>query len=189
MGRTMRRLILLQLCLFLFAGVASAEFRGIPWGASMQEVLESEGEPINKNEAIMQYKVEIGGLSADAAFSFIDNRLVSGHYFFSEQHSNRNLFLEDFNRVRELLTKKYQKPSYDRVHWNQKFYKNDPEHWGTAVAAGHLALLVQWETADSRIHQMLSGDNLEIRHSIRYTSLSLGHLEEQKNEAEALKQL
>ena len=189
MGRTMRRLILLQLCLCLFAGVASAEFRGIPWGASMQEVLESEGEPIDRSADGLVYETEIGGLAAHASFHFVGDRLVAALYYFTEQYASYNSYIDDFRRIKKLLIRKYRDPKEDVVRWEDDLFKNNPEDWGTAVAIEHLKFLAEWETDNSNITHMLLGKNYKVTHTIAYHSLSMGNLWYQMRETEDLEQL
>ena len=174
MGRTMRRLILLQLCLCLFAGVALAEFRGIPWGASMREVIESEGEPIERSADGLVYETEIAGLSANARFHFVGDRLGGGTYDFTEVTAARPYF-DDFREIDVFLYKKYRKPT--------DIFEDG--------GAEYLYFSTTWVAYDSIISHIfiLADDNLKLTHCIEYKPISLGQFEEQKNEAEALKQL
>ena len=169
----MRRLILLQLFLPLFATVTSAEFQGLAWRTSMQEVLASEGEPINRDKDSLVYELEFGSLPARAFFHFVNNRLAKAGYNFASDHASPDSYLDDFDRIQAILIGKHQEPKDNKIHWINDLYKNDRRNWAPALASEHLVLMTTWETKESKITHVMSGRNGKIIHWVRYESLSL----------------
>ena len=139
----------------------------------MQEVLESEGKPIEEDEipwnsiqdvieeayeSSLFYETEIGALSAYAIFGFEQDRLVEGSYIFTGTHATytdadmtQYAYVHDFHQIKRLLTKKYQEPTDEYV---------DDER---------LHLSAEWTTEDSRISHILMRVNDKIVHHLSYS--------------------
>src|SRR3546814_4799907 len=97
--------------------------------------------------------------------------LVKGSYIFTDEHSNNNAFVDDYNAISANLTVKYGKPSSHDAEWSSDLFKNDPSQWGTAVAAGYVTFSEFWDTGDTNIFHALTGDNFKVAHIIRYSSV------------------
>ncbi|GAH71775.1 unnamed protein product, partial [marine sediment metagenome] len=89
------------------------------------------------------------------------------------KHSNDNLYIDDYEKLKETLTKKYGKPKFDKVTWDDDLYKDDRSHWGFAVSLGHLDYFSSWETSTTYISLRLNGDNYKISLVIAYESREL----------------
>jgi len=79
------------------------------------------------------------------------------------------LFIDDYARMGEKLQKVYGEKNID-VDWKNSLYHKTPEHYGMAIAVGHLTLRKTWHRGDTMINHVLAGDNMEITHGIVYTS-------------------
>ena len=81
-----------------------------------------------------------------------------------------NKYINDYNKLKEILTRKYGSPIKSDSRWFNDLYKNSPQHYGLAVSMGHLDFKSDWETDRTLIFLFLSGDNLEFYTGVVYTS-------------------
>ena len=168
--------VLLVLAVCLCASVVRAQkdnFRGLPWGASREDVIKAEGgktiDPSNifpegtplslvlKDPGLesLVYAGQASHLDCVYAFYFAGNKLVQGMYVFSEKHSDANLYIEDFQKVRSSLIGRYGDPKEDVAMWSDERYKSDRTQWGKALTEGHLAYHALWRLPDTVIMQQL----------------------------------
>lgn len=72
---------------------------------------------------------ELMGNDVIVAFYFGPDGLYSTRYIWEEEHSNENLFISDYNSVKEQLTAKYGDPLIDKENWDttshEKYYEDD----------------------------------------------------------------
>ena len=159
--------------------IANSIFRNTKWGMSIEDVKKVEKLTISfENNDSLFVETSINGLICDSIYIFADNKLVRGRYFFKENHSNLNNYINDYMSIQELLTMKYGKPIDENQIWRDDLYKEDSDNWGMAIASGRMFFYSDWETEDTIIHQEIWGDNYEIKHTIDYTSKKLGDLED-----------
>jgi hypothetical protein len=160
---------------------AKKNFRDASWGMTMESVLQLESkQPDSKGKNrigmdLIAYAGQAGNLDCLYVYFFAENKLVQGRYMFTGEHVNENAYIEDFNTVKKSLTDKYGKPKEDRMVWRNNLYKDDPDHWGMAVSAGHLIYEANWVTEDTDILLHLTGDNFKITHLLQYTSTIKEH--------------
>jgi len=121
------------------------------------------------------------------AFYFVEDKLYSGRYFFTEDHLTANSHLTDFDRIDENLQSKYGSTKVEK-EWSNDLYKNLKSMWGDAIEQGHLVLYTQWSVPDEApitdIAHSLSGGDYEVNHRIEYYSVELyaeveGRMEEE----------
>jgi len=140
------------------------DFRKTTWGMTKEEVKQIEGEPPYETENELGYLDTVAGMKCVVFYTFENGKLTKGAYRFLVKHSNRNLYIDDYEIIKGLLTKKYGKPKYDRKIWKGgEYYKDEPDEWGFAISAGYLQLLAGWETEDTRILLFQKGDNYGIK--------------------------
>lgn len=134
------------------------------------EVINSEGaKPDGSDSGTIYYNnVNVAGYTTTLVYQFNNDVLIRGAYFINSKHTNLNDYIDDFNSLKEMLTTKYGKPNADSVKWKNDLFKDDPEYYGTAVAAGDLEYLTQWDLSDTQIGLRLYGDNYEITFIILY---------------------
>ena len=170
-------------------------FRKTRWGMTRKEVRISEGKRkpvLDPTEKEICYVDTISGKTFLVAYSFVDNKLVSGAYALMEKHTNYNMYVEDYEEVKELLIKKYGKPEdkwfdgndYREMLWRNDLYKDDPDHWGLAISMGDLVFRLCWKTSDTDIMLQLAGDNFKVRLNVGYFSRNLENLQEKAKEKE-----
>ena len=90
-----------------------------------------------------------------------------------EKHTNKNLYINDYESLKEILTKKYGKPEIDKVIWKNDLFKSAKQDWGTAISIGHLEYFSSWETPTTYINLGLNGDNYKISLTLGYESREL----------------
>ena len=171
----------------------STDFRGFTWGNALDKVQADEKAHFLFKEGNdeLEYKDILGGSDCDVVYIFNDNdKLTSGMYIFSKKYSNPQLYLQDYNKFKALLTEKYGKPLSDKENWLNKTTVAEKHNYGQAVADGNLSLNAVWNTGRSLIKIVLLTTN-DKRPSlqIHYTAQSLDELENKEDLKEALKKL
>lgn len=168
----------------------SAAFRNSTWGMTMDEVKASETlELVKEDENSLAYSDAVGGLDAFALYIFVQNRLVRTKYIFTEDHSNKNDYIDDFNAITSSLNSKYGPPVDEKRVWRNDLFKDDYSDWGRAVSIGHLVYNAKWETPETSIFHALYGDNYDITHVVEYSSKDLRGLEESERKSRDLNKL
>ena len=147
----------------------AADFRSVNWGDSMKKVIATEKKkPLFKKANGIMYKDVLAGIDFTVMYQFVDGKLVAGAYDSQAKHTNLSDYIEDYNKIVSLLIKKYGEALREDINWKNNLYKDDPQHWGTAVSVGHLSFFSIWKTERSYISAGLDGDNFKISHSILY---------------------
>ncbi len=152
-----------------------AHFRAASWGMNVEQVKKVEKSELfderkSRGLDMHTYKGDAGNLACLFTYYFAENQLVEGRYIFIEKHSNKNLYIEDFNEVNNNLVEKYGKSSSSNTIWRDDLYKDDYSDWGTAISVGHLVFELKWIFIESMITHRLSGDNYKITHVLDYKS-------------------
>ena len=170
------RSALLALSLLAMSQMAVAaeapDFRNARWGMAMQQVAESEETALTplSEHPVLAGSVIVAGMKADVYFEFVDSQLSEAFYVFLDTHVNENLYITDFEKLRDLLTLKYGPPGKDEMIWRRDLRRDKQDQWGYAVICGDLIYRTEWDTPRTRIVLSLSGDNFEAFHSLTYES-------------------
>lgn len=182
--------VIASILLLLLTGTCLAgdfTFRNTKWGMSISEVKASEPLTVAKEEEnLVAYKTSIIGKDVFVVYLFTDDQLTRAKYVLAKSHSNRNDFIIDYNDFKKILKKKYGNPSKDEALWRNDLYKDDYSNWGTAISLGHLLYFSTWETKDTEIASILTGENFDVSCAIEYSSISLGELEKKVKEKKAM---
>lgn len=160
--------------------IAPNGFRGFSWGTLRADIIKKEGEPKVEVKNNLLYTGSVAKKEVIILYDIKDNKLVSGGYSFTGKHVNKNLYIDDFEDVKNELIKKYGKPSEDDIDWSNDLYKNDPSDWGKAISYGYLEYNTIWDSENTRIILCLTGDNYEIKLMIAY--LSKEHAKSKSND-------
>jgi len=162
-------------------------FRSTNWGMNIPEVKKSEElDVFQENDNMLIYKDKIINLGCYIYYIFTNNKLVRSRYTIIEEHSNENLYINDYKDIYDILVKKYGKPSKEEKIWLDKLYKDDYERWGFAISLGHLRYYSIWNTWDTDITLALYGDNYKISLVVEYTSIKYKDLEHKVQEQEEM---
>jgi len=174
-------ILLIVSCIFsiftlsLFAEEAKYDFRKANWGMSKEQVKVAEKNKIEieDEEVIAIGRVEIDKKECIYVYHFLEDKLYRAGYGFMEKHTNKNLYINDYESLKEILTKKYGKPEIDKVIWKNDLFKSAKQDWGTAISIGHLEYFSSWETPTTYINLGLNGDNYKISLTLGYESREL----------------
>jgi len=111
--------------LILFAVEAKYDFRKTNWGMSKEQVKTTEDKkPDFEDNTMLSYEVTISEKDFDCAYLFLEDKLYGSRYLFFEEHTNKNLYIDDYEELKEILTKEYGKPKIDKVTWKNDLFKN-----------------------------------------------------------------
>lgn len=149
------------------------KFRDASFGISTKELKSIEKAKFvenikDGNEETLIYNGIVGGLDCDIFYFFINDKFLMGAYFFIEEHSNRNLYIDDYKIVLNNIKDKYGNPDYNDYEWLNDLYRDDVSEWGFAVSLGHLIYNSSWTFSNGSIYTVLKGDNYKITHMVRY---------------------
>lgn len=147
-------------------------FRNTFWGMSKEEVKKGEtASIIDENEKSILYgEVEVANKTAELLYNFTDDKLSDAIYIFDIEHTNYNLYIEDYNLLLSKLSKKYGEPDYNEEIWSNDLFKDDESDWGLAVSVGDLSYQALWKNNDTVVVLVLIGDNYDIDLCVSYYS-------------------
>jgi len=155
-------------------GSKKYDFRETYWGMSKEQVKATENKsPDLEKENSLLYNVNIGGEEYYCVYNFLEDSLYNSGYVFSGKHTNKNIYIDDYKKLKDILIKEYGKPKSDRMTWDNDLYKDDRSEWGFAVSLGHLSYGNIWETSNTYITLGLNGDNYKINLIVSYDSRKL----------------
>jgi hypothetical protein len=128
------------------------DFRETTWGMSKEQVKATEDRKADYEENdVLCYKVNIFGGNYYCFYSFLEDTLYNGGYIFTEEHTNKNLYIYDYEELKVIITKEYGKPTMDEINWKNDLYKDDKSEWGMAISIGDLEYWALWETLNTKI--------------------------------------
>lgn len=141
----------------------------------MNEVKQLENADLSdENDGVLMYEnIEVSGKKAVLLYKFnSENELCEAGYVFKEEHTNDNLYIDDYYDVMDNLKKKYNDPELDKLIWKDNTYKDEKykDHRGLLVSNGTLQYVSSWATENTSISLILSGDNYQINMSLLYSS-------------------
>jgi len=172
------------------SGSEKYDLRKVKWGMKKEEVKAAErGKIVLETEDEVDVMVPDFDDDFQLGYMFLEDKLYRSTYLFIGKFTNKNDYIDEFEKWKEALMKKYGKPTLDRVVWKNDLYKSDKQEWGMAVSVGHLLYAVQWETSTTEIGIMLMGNNYKINLGIFYESKKLKEWAKRIKEKEALKGL
>jgi len=157
------------------SGSEKYDFRKTNWGMSREQVKATEDSKLNiEDDNVLGYEGTVNGKDCVYVYHFLEDKLYYSGYGFTLGHTNLNLYLDDYEELKEWLTKKYSKPKTDTPGlWKVYTYKDDKSQWGLAISLGYLSYEATWETSTTKINLSLSGHNNKISMLIFYYSKEL----------------
>ena len=124
-------ILLITLCilaistLILFAEEDKYDFRKTNWGMSKEQVKATEDKkPDFEDNIMLSYEVMISEKDFECAYLFLEDKLYGSGYLFFGEHTNKNLYIDDYEELKEILIKEYGKPKIDKVTWKNDLFKN-----------------------------------------------------------------
>lgn len=152
---------------------AYAQIQGTEWGQNVNTVKESRTNDLildqnNGRVHILGEMTELLGYETTIGYYFIDDKLFQIAYIFAEEYSYENLYIDQYNEVKKVLTEKYGAPKTSFDPWTNDLYKDDPSQYGFAISLGHHRKISTWNTGEMSVINSLDGQNYEINHSVYY---------------------
>jgi len=180
-------LILGAFCQCSFA--QNKDFRNFAWGTSLSDVQNGEKSKLVykvKDDELL-YEDQLAGTDCNVIFIFNDNdKLVSGNYFFTKKFSNPELYMQDYNKFKTLLTQKYGSPFSEKEMWNNRVPISEKTNYGQAVADGNLTLSTVWISNSTQIKISLIDKDKSPSLQIHYTTIHLDEFESKDDLKKAL---
>ena len=172
---------------------SSHDFRKTRWGMSITEVKSTETGKLLQDTSIdsdkeLVYAGKVAGVKCNIHYGFTHGTLTSAAYDLKDRHSNYHLYIRDYNKITEILDKKYGKSQEKKAWRNPKSIYREPAHRndGMAIAIGDLLIGNQWETINTTISAYISGNNFRITTLIGYESKTHKKQADKKAETEDL---
>jgi len=124
------------------------DFRKTSWGMAKEEVKVMENiKPDLEEDNRLVYSVEIDGRDYDGIYLFLENKLYRSWYTLKDKDINKDSYIDEYKRLKELLTKNFGKPKKEGDISN--IYSSN---------------LTTWETSTTRIDLMILNDLLIIEY-------------------------
>lgn len=153
-------------------------FRETLWGMGKEQVkaaetarflYEKKGAGEKKGIDELAYDYELDGLKSVILYHFAAGRLTKAYYLITAEHTNKNIYISDYKRIKAQLKSKYGEPIHDEEKWLNGLYKDNPEEYGMAISVGHLIYVTDWHSDERSIRLSLSGDNFRVALRVEYS--------------------
>ena len=166
------------------------DIRVAKWGDSKKDIINKEGKDnLSTNPDVYMFEDKIAGFPCIVGYVFVDDKLTMLKYILTQKHSNSNDFIDDYNKLVDLLSKKYGEPYFNMPTWKNTLFKNEPSSYGLAISAGHLEYNAAWDLPKEKIDVFLDGENYDINFVIQYVSKQYQNAKKEKQEKDALEML
>ena len=154
------------------ASVEDPDFRKAKWGMTKEQVkaLEDAKPAYEEASGLLYTNQTVAGLPATVIYNFNNDALAWGGYRIDTVHTNKNLYIDDYNNLKEKLSSIYGDPYIDEVTWDNDLFKDDPANYGLSVSIGYTSYIASWKTSRTVIILALNGDNYEVRLTLFYYS-------------------
>lgn len=144
------------------------DFRNSKWKDTKEVVLESEKSELILNSGDhLVYNVKLNSSNYTANFIFTNNQLHHGFYSFKDDFVNENNFYEHYKQTVKLLESKYGSPKTVNKHRKGNLF-DDIDDIGLAIETGQYSESTVWETKDSFITIIITGENYKVDILISY---------------------
>jgi len=152
-------------------------FDEMHWGLTKKQVVEAEGKPTSQTKArddeVLVYGQKVINFDCDIEYCFAANKLHQTRFRFAGDSGEGSASLEDYQRVKDALIRKFGKPVEENVDWRDAARQKDFSSWGAAVDAGELELSSRWLTPETEIVARLAGEDGASSLIVLYTGLRL----------------
>jgi hypothetical protein len=159
------------------------------WGMDPSDV--KRLYPSARPDADGNFLVEdmIADLRAAVGFIFAKGKLVRVAVVFMVDHTNANIYIGDYEKLKAAVSEKYGQPRVDDVDWSNSMFRDKEENWGVALQYGHVSFKARWTTETTEIVEACTGDNFKVHLILAYQSKDLAGLLQDAEKAETLDKL
>jgi len=177
-GKMKKTVLFLFILLCFFSCFAqSIKFRNIDWKESKESVMNKidlTTVVVEEEDYLCQSHGKINSLPCYIKYYFYNNNFTMEEYLFVMNYSSLNSYYEDYESLKQLLTKKYGTPSENIEEWNNEKYKNERDYIGRAISLGHVYFKTAWKDKEGRVVITIQKDEDNgIELSIQYQCLEL----------------
>ena len=145
-----------------------ADFAEAWWGMTRAEVRKTlTGRPVEDMPDRLTVVTSVASLNAYAVYTFLDDALFVGGYVFSEFYFDGDAYIDDFERLKDLLTDIYGEPSVDEATWSRDDHV-PRSSWGHEFNMGRVEFYAMWMTDRTVIELSLSRQDSDVTHMLRY---------------------
>jgi len=141
------------------------------WGMGPKDIISVFGSPLVEEKAlgrdILMYRKRVMGLDCSVVYTFYQGKLDQAKYSFKENYQDLNQHIMEYNRIQKALVQAYGNAADDKVVWHNEQLRPSAAYWGRAVSMGHLEYTSRWNTSDSNIQLLLTGDNKSVALQIK----------------------
>ena len=158
----------------------SKDFKLFSWGDDETVVKNEMGKPYLIGEMngvaanYIAYETQIVGQDVLVAYYFCKDGLYLIRYISQEKHSNENLFINDYEDIRDAITQLYGDPLIDFEKWQddskKSYYANRK---GDALCYGYLTYMTLYSLDDMYISMSMSADNFDVSTTIEFESKTI----------------
>lgn len=146
------------------------DFRNVKWGMSESQVKKLEKIKLDKNKNHLSGMAKVGGYDALLQYTFGSGKLTGATYLYIIEHYIPNQYLDDYNKIKDILISKYGRPSVDTTEWkseaSQAAFKDD----GLAISFGQLELRCIWHVGKTSIIHTIRGRDSKVLIGTSYFS-------------------
>lgn len=156
---------------------SSAGFRNALWGMTKDQARKTESSEFIKETRLegdlagldlLTYKTDALGMNSFIVYYFAGDALTRARYLITESHSDYNLYIRDYDKIKGQLTERYGAPARDQKIWSNELFKGNPAQYGLAIASGHVTYVAEWYPTETSIQLLMRGDNFEVNIHVEY---------------------
>jgi len=122
--------------------------------------------------SILFYQDKLAGLSVTLFYVFnSENKLHRAGYNIEESHTTNELYISDYDRLKDNLIQVYGQPYEDKIHQTSSLAEYTDA--GSALKLGYYVYQAKWKNDVTEIILLMMADNYEIKTSLNYISVNL----------------
>ena len=147
-----------------------AQFRQTTWAMDQEKIKSVEtAELLSESDHSLKYKTSVGDWDAICTYYFDGGVYYLAAYTLDVKHKDKNRYLDDYFRIKEILAEKYGDALYKNdYHWINDKHKDNRFFYGHAVSLGHLELRNEFNAPNMRVKPLLRGEQGNIYLEIYY---------------------
>lgn len=154
---------------------SATNFRNTRWGMDKAEVVRIEGRPDHDENSggmdIIQYPQRVLDMDCIVGYVFAYNKLAKAKYSFLARYEDKNQYIRNYEKLKDVLIQKYGKPSSEKTLWQDKYYQNVRSQWGEALSRGQVEFDSLWRDAETEIQLRAYGGRDRVYLIILYSGI------------------